>query len=37
MGVGAYGGYGITGNLKTNEVIMGPQIGFGVTYNIIKW
>ena len=33
-GIGLYGGYGMTANLKTNTVIVGPQIGVGVTYKL---
>ena len=29
-----YGGYGATADLKNNEVILGPQVGGGVSYTI---
>jgi hypothetical protein len=35
--LGAYGGYGVTVNTKSNEVIMGPQIGAGISYTLFSW
>jgi hypothetical protein len=34
---GVYGGYGATANLKTNEVIVGPQVGAGISYTLFTW
>ena len=32
--LGVYGGYGVTGSITTGQVMVGPQIGVGVTYTI---